>query len=215
MNQIELKKARGTCLISFRLNMSNTMNRIEVKKTIRVILDSIDKSRRLKESVESVKDELIDLTFEQEISEQDFYKISSVLSTQSRSPLWENYFIKKHGCERVKRNEDRGDFKKNGIYYEYKSSGDNQNNSVNILQIRPSQDCDYIIQSISDDRATTFVLKHAEMMLEMERLKATPVHGTPKALEDNKTIEYGIRVKRGSADWDRWISTYRKEGDIF
>ena len=195
--------------------MSNIMNRIEVKKTIRVILDRIDKSRRLKESVESIKDELIDLTFEQEISEQDFYKISSVLSTQSRSPLWENYFIKKHGCERVKRNEDRGDFKKNGRYYEYKSSGDNQNNSVNILQIRPWQDCDYIIQSISDDRATTFVLTHAEMMLEMERLKATPAHGTPKALEDNRTIEYGIRVKRGSADWDRWINNYRKEDDIF
>ena len=195
--------------------MSNTMNRIEVKEKIRVILDSIDKSRRLKESVESVKDELIDLTFEQEISEQDFYKISSVLSTQSRSPLWENYFIKKHGCERVKRNENRGDFKKNGRYYEYKSSGDNQKNTVNILQIRPWQDCDYIIQSISDDRATTFVLTHAEMMLEMDRLKASPTHGTPEALEDNKTIEYGIRVKRGSSDWDRWINDYRKEGDIF
>ena len=95
------------------------MNRIEVRKTIRVILDSIDKSRRLKETVESVKDELIDLTLEeQEISEQDFYKISSVLSTQSRSPLWENYFIKKHDCERVSKNENRGDFKKNGRHYE-------------------------------------------------------------------------------------------------
>ena len=196
--------------------MSNTMNRIEVKRTIRVILDSIDKSRRLKESVESVKDELIDLTIEeQEISEQDFYKISSVLSTQARSPLWENYFIKKHGCARVSKDENRGDFKKNGRYYEYKSSGDNQNNSVNILQIRPWQDCDYIIQSISDDRATTFVLTHAEMMLEMDRLKASPTHGTKTALEDNKTIEYGIRVKRGSSDWDRWISNYRKEDDIF
>ena len=49
--------------------MSNTMNRVEVKKTIRVILDSIDKSRRLKETVESVKDELIDLTLEREISD--------------------------------------------------------------------------------------------------------------------------------------------------
>ena len=191
------------------------MNQIELKKTIHAILDSIDKSRRLKETVESVKDELIDLTFEQEISEADFYKISSVLSTQSRSPLWENYFIKKHDCERVSKNEDRGDFKKNGRYYEYKSSGSNQNNSVNILQIRPWQDCDYIIQSISDDRATTFVLTHAEMMLEMDRLKASPIHGTRKALEDNKTIEYGMRVKRGSTDWDRWISNYRKEDGIF
>ena len=191
------------------------MNQIELKKTIRDILDNIDKSRRLKESIESVKDELINLTLGQEISERDFYKISSVLTPQSRSPLWENYFIEKYDCERVNKNENRGDFKKNGRYYEYKCSGDNQNNSVNILQIRPWHDCDYIIQSISDDRATTFVLTHAEMMLEMKKLKASPTHGTPKALEDNKTIEYGIRVKRGSVDWDRWINDYRKEGDIF
>ena len=193
----------------------NAMNRIELKKTIRAILDSIDKSRRLKDSVERVKDELIDLAFEQEISERDFYKVSSVLTPQSRSPLWQNYFIKKHDCEKVSKNENRGDFKKNGTYYEYKCSGDNQKNSVNILQIRPWQDCDYIIQSISDDRAITFVLKHAEMILEMERLKASPIHGTPKALEDNKTIEYGMRVKRGSADWHRWINNYRKDVDIF
>ena len=215
MNRVELKKFKGACLISFRVNMSNTMNRIEVRKTIRVILDSIDKSRRLKETVESVKDELIDLTFEQEISEQDFYKISSVLTPQSRSPLWENYFIKKHDCERVSKNEDRGDFKKNGRHYEYKSSGYNQNNSVNIVQIRLWQDCDYIIQSISDDRATTFVLTHAEMMLEMERLKASPAHGTKEIVADNKKIEYMMTVERGSADWDRWINNYRKADDIF
>ena len=99
------------------------MNPIELKKKIRAILDNIDKSRRLKESVESVKDELINLTLGQEISERDFYKISSVLTPQSRSPLWENYFIKKHDCERVSKDENRGDLKKNGRYYEYKCSG--------------------------------------------------------------------------------------------
>ena len=190
------------------------MNRIELKKTIYAILDNIDRSRRLKESVESVKDELIDLTLGHEISERDFYKISSVLTPQSRSPLWENYFIKKHDCERVSKSEDRGDFKKNGRYYEYKCSGDNQNNSVNIVQIRPWQDCDYIIQSVSDDRATTFVLAHAEMMSEMERLKASRAHGT-QALVNNENIEYRMSVKRDSADWDRWVSNYCKAGDIF
>ena len=96
-----------------------------------------------------------------------------------------------------------------------KSSGYNQNNSVNIVQIRLWQDCDYIIQSISDDRATTFVLTHAEMMLEMERLKASPAHGTKEIVADNKKIEYMMTVERGSADWDRWINNYRKADDIF
>ena len=192
------------------------MNQIELNRTLRFILDNIDESRRVLNSVVSIRKKLIDLTIEEQvISEQDFYKISSVLSTQSRSPLWENYFIKKHDCERVNKNEDRGDFKKNGRYYEYKSSGYNQDNAVHILQIRPWQDCDYIIQSISDDGATTFVLAHAEMMLEMDKLKAYPAHGTRKALVNNENIEYMMTVKRDSADWNRWVNNYCKEGDIF
>ena len=62
------------------------MNHIELKKTIRYILNHIDESRRVLNSVVSIRKKLIDLTIEdQVISEQDFYKISSVLSTQSRS----------------------------------------------------------------------------------------------------------------------------------
>ena len=126
--------------------MSNIMNRKELNETISYILDNIDESRRVKDSAVNIKEKLIDLTIEEQvISEQDFYRISSVLTPQSRSPMWEKYFIKKHDCEKVKRNEDRGDLKKNGRYYEYKCSGYNQNNSVNIVQIRPWQDCDYII----------------------------------------------------------------------
>ena len=201
-------------MISFRLNMSNTMNRMEIKETIRYILGNIDESRKVKNSAVSIKDKLIDLTFRQEISEQDFYKISSVLTPQLRSPLWQNYFIKKHDCEKVNKDVDRGDFKKNGRYYEYKSSGYNQNNAVNIVQIRPWQDCDYIIQSISDDGATTFVLTHTEMKLEMEKLKASRAHGT-QALVNNENIEYRMTLKRDSAHWNRWINNYHKEGDIF
>jgi hypothetical protein len=196
--------------------MLNAMNRKELNETISFILDNIDSSRIVMNSVASIRHQLIDLTIEEQvISEENFYKISSVLSTQSRSPLWENYYIKKHDCERVNKSDDRGDFKKNGRYYEYKSSGYNLGNSVHLLQIRPWQDCDYIIQSVSDDGATTFVLKHAEMMLEMERLKASPAHGTKKVVADNTKIEYMMTVERGSVDWDRWINNYRKEADIF
>lgn len=191
------------------------MSQTELKKKIRDILDNIDDSRKLRDNAVSIKDKLIDLTLGQEISEQDFYKISSILTPQSRSPLWEKYFIRKHDCKKVNKNEDSGDLKKNGRYYEYKCSGYNQNNSVNILQIRPWQDCDYIIQWISDDGATTFVLTHAEMKLEMKNLKARPAHGTKTALEDNRNVEFGMRVKIGSEHWNRWINNYHKEGDIF
>ena len=190
------------------------MNQIELQKTIRYILNNIDESRKVKNSAANIRKKLIDLTFEKVISEPDFYKISSVLTPQSRSPLWEKYFIRKHSCKKISKDEDRGDFKKNSRYYEYKCSGYNQDNSVNIVQIRPWQDCDYIIQSISDDGAITFILKHAEMMLEMEKLKASRAHGN-RTLKNNENIEYRMTLKRDSADWDRWINNYRKEGDIF
>ena len=190
------------------------MNQKEINKTLRFILDHIDEHRRVVNDAISIKSELIPSTLQQKISEQEFYKISSVLTPQSRSPMWEKYFIEKHDCERVPKDEERGDFKKNGRYYEYKSSGYNQNNAVHIVQIRPWQNCDYIIQSISDEGATTFVLTHAEMMLEMDKLKAARAHGT-QALVNNENIEYRMTLKRNSADWDRWINNYHKENDIF
>ena len=68
--------------------MSNAMNQKELNETISFVLENIDNSRIVLNSVASIRNQLIDLTLEkQEISEQDFYKISSVLSTQSRSPL--------------------------------------------------------------------------------------------------------------------------------
>ena len=81
------------------------MNHLEVKDTIRYILDNIENSRKVLSSTVSIKDKLIDLTFDQIISEREFYKISSVLSPQSRSPMWEKYFIAKHDCEKVKKSE--------------------------------------------------------------------------------------------------------------
>ena len=161
------------------------MNQIELKKTIDYILDNIDESREVKTRAFSIRKKLIDLTLSQDISEKDFYKISSVLTPQSRSSLWQNYFIRKHNCVKVSKDEDSGDLKKNEIYYEYKSSGYNQDNTVNIVQIRPWQNCDYIIQRISDDEVITFVLTHKEMMLEVQKLKASSAHGTKKALEGN------------------------------
>lgn len=163
----------------------------------------------------TIRKELIDLTLSEVISESDFYKISSVLSPQSRSPLWQNYFIAKYDCEKISSGENRGDFRKNGIHYEYKSSGYNKNNAVNILQIRLWQDCDYIIQSISDDGAVTFLLTHAEMMSETEILKASSAHGTRQALKENKTKELRMTLHRNATDWHRWIKNYRKEGAIF
>lgn len=191
------------------------MNQKELKDTIRYILDNIDENRNVRDSAFTIREELIDLTLNQVITEQEFYIISSVLSPQSRSPLWENYFIKKYDCEKVSKNENRGDLKKNNRYYEYKSSGYSQANSIRIVQIRPWQECDYIIQSISDDGAITFVLTREKMKIEIQKLKAASAHGTPEALVDTKNKELAMTLKKDSTDWNRWINNYRKKDDIF
>ena len=94
--------------------------------------------------------------------------------------------------------------------YEYKSSGYNQDNSVHMLQIRPWQNCDYIVQSISDNGAITYVLTHSEMKL----LKASRAHGT-KVLRNNENIEFRMTLKIDSDDWQRWINNYLKKDDYF
>ena len=53
------------------------------------------------------------------------------------------------------------------------------------------------------------------MILEMDKLKAYPAHGTREALKNNENIEYMMAVKRDTADWDRWINNYCKKNDIF
>ncbi len=55
------------------------MNQTELKGTIRYILDNIDESRRVLNSVVSIRKKLIDLTIEEQvISEQEFYKINDL-----------------------------------------------------------------------------------------------------------------------------------------
>ena len=93
--------------------------------------------------VKKNKNDILKLALEKEIRELDFYKITSLLSTQSRSPLWQKYFQLKYNFDNVGKNEDRGDLKKDGKYYEYKIS---LNDQVNFR----------LIQSESGRNAITF-----------------------------------------------------------
>lgn len=142
------------------------------------------------------------------IGERDFYRITSMLTPQSRSAIWQNYFIKKHGARKIKATENRGDFEKNGTYYGYKGSGFNKDNVVHIVQIRLWQNCDYVIQSISDDGAVTFMLEHKEMKYETLKVPANPAHGTKLVTESSQHVELRMTFKCGLDVWDRWIDRY-------
>ena len=158
----------------------------------------------------SIRNNLIDLALSGDITENEFYKISSLLAPQSRSPLWENYFRTKQGCKKVHKNKNRGDFEKDGKFYEYKASGYSADNAVNIVQIRLWQNCDYVVQYISDDGVNTFVLTHSEMAAETEKLNASSAHGTKEVTEDSRYVELRMTLKPGTEDWQRWLTLYEK-----
>jgi len=178
--------------------------------TIRYILRHIDRAREVAAAVYGIRKSLMELAMRGDISEMEFYKISSVLTPQSRSPMWERYFREKHACAKVKKDRNRGDFEKNGKHYEYKASGYNADGGVHIVQIRLWQNCDYVVQSISDDGAVTFVLSHAEMREETKRLNATVAHGTKQIAGASRHVELRMTLKPGTEDWTRWMRLYRK-----
>lgn len=51
--------------------------------------------------IQEHKNQILHLVLEQKISELTFYKLTSLLSAQSRSPLWEKYFRIKNDFEPV------------------------------------------------------------------------------------------------------------------
>ncbi len=185
------------------------MSRQKVLSRVRYILSNIHIGEDLKNTAYEIRNDLIALVLTGSLAENEFYRITSLLTPQSRGPLWEKYFIAKHDCKKVHKNDGRGDIEKDGKFYEFKASGFNRDGGLNIVQIRLWHDCDYIIQSISSEGAVTFVLSHEEMMREANLLSAQVAHGTKEVTAEKKFIELRLTVKKDSDDWNRWINKYQ------
>ena len=160
--------------------------------------------------VQNNKENILQLVLQDEITELKFYKLTSLLSTQSRSVLWEKYFKEKNQYETVSKNENRGDLKKSNKYYEYKVSLNDQIN-FRLLQIRIWQNCDYIFQFITFEKIYTFQLTKEQMVREMKLCGANSAHGTKESNKNNENIEYTMMVKKDSDNWLRWVNKYYKE----
>jgi len=195
--------------MSFGINISHVMSKKEVLVRAHYILSNINIAKDLRNAAYEIRQYLIDLTLSESITESEFYQITSLLPPQSRSPLWEKYFIAKHECDKVSKSAQRGDIQKNGRFCEFKASGFNQDDGLHIVQIRLWHDCDYIIQSISSAGSITFVLSHADMEREAILLSAQSAHGTKSVTEENKYNELRMTVKKDSDDWQRWVDTYK------
>jgi len=146
----------------------------------------------------------------------------SFLSSQAFAPRIENRFIRENGLVKVKASDGRGDCRNaNGIHFEYKCSllmHDGSN--VNIVQIRPWQEVDYIVEAF-DIRSEefvryTFLLTNNEMHKELDLTKAGYAHGTRESGKNNTNNEYAIRFEISDQDkiFDRW-KVYQRSIDKF
>lgn len=117
---------------------------------------------------------------------------------------------------------DRGDYvSKRGKYYEVKCSiiQDHGNQRLNMVQLRPWQDVDYIFGAFDASnfsRSLVFMLTKQEVLTEMPLLHATPAHGTKKANLDNDKIEYrmDLLIKSSNQHCKRWLSSYRVDPEL-
>ena len=185
------------------------MKEEDIRAKIDFVISHLDDHKRITECAYQVRNYLVDWGIKRKISESEMYKITSTLRPQSRGAIWEKYFIEKHGCERVPKDANAGDFKKEGKHYEYKASGFNQDGNLHIVQVRPWQNCDYIIQSISFGGVKTFLLSRGEMKEETKLCNAASAHGTKVANEENLNKELRFTVKKDKEAWQRWCTNYR------
>lgn len=127
-----------------------------------------------------------------------YYTSTAGLTAQAKAPLGERFLCNLLGYTRVSAREDRGDaVDKNGIYYEFKNSFTNQQQNLNIRQIRLWQDVDYYycfyINEEDLDNSLFFVLSKEEMIEEVA-LCGGYTHGTIAANAVNEHNEYSITI---------------------
>ena len=98
-----------------------------------------------------------------------YYTSTAGLTAQAKAPLGEKFLCNLLGYTRVSSREDCGDaIDEEGTYYEFKNSFTNQQQNLNIRQIRLWQNVDYYycfyINEEDLDKSVFFVLTKAEMI---------------------------------------------------
>jgi len=149
-----------------------------------------------------------------DLSFPDFMKAMACLNPQSSGGRIENRLSNLLGLTRTN-NPDRGDRRsKNLEYIEFKGSIiTSSNKNLNLVQIRPWQDVNYIfyiydIRDMSAPILRLLSLNKEQMSSEVIKCGVTSAHGTKTANSDNHNIELALRLEADSIDYIRWITNY-------
>ena len=127
-----------------------------------------------------------------------YYTSTACLTAQAKAPLGEKFLCILLGYTRVSSREDCGDaVDEKGTYYEFKNSFTNQQQNLNIRQIRLWQNVDYYycfyINEEDLDKSVFFILTKDEMIEEVT-LCGGYTHGTVAANAVNEHSEYSITI---------------------
>lgn len=124
------------------------------------------------------------------------------ISSQSYGPLMQKIHIRHNKLEKVAATEDRGDFRRNKSYYEYKFTIQSSDGKTNFVQIRPWQKCDYVFEvlNLQNELELYYVPKRRLMQLVEEYGGAA--HGTKEANSSNKKVEYALRPTKNNDCWN-------------
>jgi hypothetical protein len=147
-----------------------------------------------------------------ELPLSDFAKAMLCLNPQSYGGRVDKRLSENLGLESTD-DKDRGDRKSiNGTYVEWKGSFfTSSNTTLNLVQIRPWQDTDYIyyafdMRDLSNIKMQLFYLNKIQMQSELAG--ATSAHGTKNSNIDNSNNELAVRIEADSDIYNRWIAEY-------
>jgi len=145
--------------------------------------------------------------------EEDFLKCIALLNPQSYGSRIANFYSDKLGIPNSK-DIDQGDKSFNGKNFEFKSSiFTSSNNQLNLVQIRPWQNVDYIfigvdVTDLTNIHSQLFYLTKSQYELEQSLIRVSSAHGTKKATVNNETIEVAMRLNKDSEVYARWVIDY-------
>jgi hypothetical protein len=124
---------------------------------------------------------------------KDFFVTIAFLNAQKKAPKIEDFIRNKLQHNPVRKEENKGDGVKDGIYYEYKISTTNKNEQLNALQIRLEQEIDYYLLGYIDEKefenSRLYLVPHCDMKSLCNKY-GIPTHGTK-----NDEISFRIKMK--------------------
>ncbi|MGY5139590.1 hypothetical protein ACUZ9N_02535 [Mycoplasmopsis gallinarum] len=144
---------------------------------------------------------------------EEFFKIISFLTPQSKSIWIETKIIEKLELKKIKANLNRGDaINKNNEYIEIKISTPSKfGNILNLVQIRPFQNLDYyfcvFVDDINFQNNFFFVLNKKEMDTEI-KLIGTNAHISGNK-NQHKEFRISIKIDLKDVNFQRWLKHYR------